>query len=270
MAASTTPKPLGPTINPTFDARIVAMPPTAVVKDPTLAHGNLAKGYLQTATLGVTNASIPLGGGSDVPSAATNSTGFFTLLFLYNPSEIDVSYSLDVDNGVTPAYLRSSADGGTAIVAAGGTLNFALLFDRTYEVNYGRSGYAHDLGVLVDTHVLSGLTGITMPLSLSQQTATGAAVHGAGASASVSASAVVGVMQMLPIWAVFPTIFGGSYGQQGTTANPSTLLPDISLMRYFGYITNWSVSYTHFNQRMVPFRCGINITMQLMSSAGWQ
>lgn len=269
MAASTTPKPLGPTINPAFDSRITNFPPSAVVRDPTLKHGHLSKGYLQTASFNAINTSIPLGGGSDVPSAANAATTFYTLLFLYNPSEIDLSYSLDVNEAPTPAYLRSSADGGTALVASGGTLTFSLLFDRTYEVNYGKSGYAHDLGVLVDMHVLAGLTGITMPLN-SAQSATAATKAGVGAGAVVSRSAVVGVMQMLPIWANFPTILGGAYGQNGTAASPASLMPDISLMRYFGYITNFNIAFTHFNQRMVPFRCGVNITMQLMSSAGWQ
>lgn len=270
MAGSSTPKALGPTINPAFDPRILNFPPTAVVSDPTLNHGHLAKGYMMTADPSLATTSIALGGGSDVPSAATKNSAFYTLIFLYNPSEVDLSFSLDPDNGVTPAYLRSSADTGTPIVATGGTLSFALLFDRTYEVNYGTSGYAHDLGVLVDMHVLMGLTGITMPLTASQKTATGAAVGSAGSTASVSPGSVTGVMQMLPIWVNFPTILGGAYGQMGTTAAPASQMPDISLMRYFGYLTNISISFTHFNQRMIPFRCGLNVTMQLMSSAGYQ
>jgi hypothetical protein len=261
---------LGPTINPAFDSRITAFPPTAVVKDPTLPHGNLTKGYMQTASPGITMASIPIGGGTDVPSASTTATAFYTLLFLYNPSEIDESYSLDTNNGVTPAFLRSSADTGTAIVGTGGTLNFSLLFDRTYEVNYGKSGFAHDLGVLVDMHVLKGLTGITMPLSAADQANALVSVAGKGAKGTISSNSVYGTMQMLPIWAVFPLILGGNYGQTQQSTTPAMMMPDISLMRYFGYVTSMSISFTHFNQRMIPFRCGVNLTMQLMSSAGWQ
>lgn len=272
MAVSNSPNVLGPSSNPNFDPRILAMPPSALVRDPTLKHGNLSRGYLQTATL-TGAALVPAGPGGE--QAAAQSGGFFSLFFLYNPTEVDVSYSLNTSEQVTPAYLRSSADSGIPLVMSGGTLGFSLLFDRTYEVNYGSAGnMAHDLGVLVDTHALFGMTGITMPLSAAQGgTGTAAAVaKGTGGSvAAVSANAVVGVMSMLPVWAVFPTILGANYGQIGTGVGKlRTPMPDISLMQYFGYITSISIAYSHFTQRMIPFRCGVQIQMQLMSSAGWQ
>jgi hypothetical protein len=266
--------------NDNFDSRIWRYAPTALASDP--SYSGLFRGYIESSSTAT--------GGQKSP---TNPQGSYSLSFLYNPSTVSVSHSLSASDQMYPPYLRSAADTGIPLRTSGGTVGFSLLFDRTYEVWDGRVGdLAHDLGVLLDVHVLYGLTGITTPLSTNQQSqlsgssapllgppsGVAGSPYGTGATSSdsdvtnlqnalsVTPNAVTGTMQMYPVWAVLAGVssaYSGS-GQAWQT------LPDISLMRYFGYIEQITVDFTHFTQRLIPFRCAVGITIQLMASAGYQ
>ncbi|KJK55520.1 hypothetical protein UK12_28050 [Saccharothrix sp. ST-888] len=240
-------------------------------------YSGLARGYIESASMVMGSQRSP-----------TNPQGSYSLSFLYNPSTVSVSHSLSAGEQMIPPYLRQATDTGIPLRTSGGGVSFSLLFDRTYEVWSGRSGdLAHDLGVLLDVHVLYGLTGITTPLSSNQAAQLGAPLlgppsgvpgspYGTGATStgsdsaslqnalSVTPNAVTGTMQMYPVWAVFAAV-SGVY-----TGGSAQALPDISLMRYFGYISSINVEYTHFSQRLVPFRCAVGISLQLMASAGYQ
>jgi hypothetical protein len=287
MATNTSsPAPLGPTTNPDFDNRILAYPPTAALDDSAYApiqlgggtqRARIARGFMQSA-VGPTYTSAGTVATTGYGAPIYSSLGTqYTLNFLYNPSSIDVSYSLDSNAQVIPPYLRSTADTGVALTATGGALSFSLLFDRTYEVNDSSKvgTYAHDIGVGVDAHVLYGLCGITMPLqqtvdlnssSKSSVAPTSGQTTSVNQAIKLTPNAIAGTMQMLPVWVTFAQI---PWSQYGTANGGRMTMPDISLQRYFGYITSIQVSFTHFNQRMVPFRCGMQITVALLSSAGY-
>jgi hypothetical protein len=246
------------------------------MSDPT--YSGLFRGYIESASL--------VSGGQKSP---TNPQGSYSLNFLYNPSTVSVSHSLNASDQMIPPYLRQAADTGIPLRTSGGTVNFSLLFDRTYEVWDGRVGdLAHDLGVLLDVHVLYGLTGITTPLSTNQATqlaplpgppsgvpgspyGTGATAGGSdstdlGSALSVTPNAVTGTMQLYPVRAVLANT---SSAYQGGGASWQQL-PDVSLMRYFGYISSINIEFTHFSQRLIPFRCAVGLSIQLMASAGYQ
>lgn len=219
-----------------FDPRIRNIPTYLPGESAGTGYG-LKHGYLVTA--------FPKG----------KSGKFYMLNFLYNPSQVVVSHSIDASNQVMPAYTRSDQDSGTPLVAAGGTLQFSLLFDRSYEMS-DKSKFntvEGTYGVMADVHVLYNMVGINSPQVIWDQGT------GESAESSVDADNVIGIMQMNPVWARF--------GQARHAFRDK--LPNLSRMEYFGYVNDITISYTHFSQRMTPVRCGVGITMQLMSTAGW-
>lgn len=179
---------------------------------------------------------------------------FYMLNFLYNPSTVQVSHSLDAANQVMPAYTRSDQDKGTPLTAAGGSLSFSLLFDRSYEMSDPTQFNTVEgtYGVMADIHVLYNLVGINMK----QQVWSSATSSDA---ASTETGDVVGIMQMNPVWVHF----------NQARHRFADKLPNMSRMSYFGYLSSVDISYTHFTQRMTPVRCAVAISMQLMSTVGW-
>ncbi|MFC9505400.1 hypothetical protein [Streptomyces sp. NPDC057002] len=180
---------------------------------------------------------------------------FYMLNFLYNPSTVQVSHGIDAANQVMPAYTRSDQDKGTPLVAAGGTLSFSLLFDRSYEMSDSTqfNKIEGTYGVMADIHVLYNMVGINAPQQVWNQG------DAEAAESSVDANQVIGVMQMNPVWCRF--------GQARHAMRDK--LPGLSRMEYFGYVSSLDITYTHFSQRMTPVRCAVSISMQLMSTAGW-
>ncbi|MFI9271868.1 hypothetical protein ACIGXM_14275 [Kitasatospora sp. NPDC052896] len=257
------------TSNSFNDGRIFNYPPIALVNDP--GYGGLTTGYITSASTTQNGQKSP-----------TNPQGSFTLNFMFNPSTVSVSHTLDASTQMVPPYLRDSSDTGVPLTTSGGTLSFSLLFDRTYEVWDGTTGnLAHDLGVLVDIYALYGLTGIVTPLSATQQTSAAGQSSSDATSSSSSSSdqsnlqnalsitpnAVTGTMQMYPVW----TVFALNSMFRGGANSPSWMtLPDIAVMRYFGYIASIGITYTHFTQNLIPFRCAVDLSVQLMASAGYQ
>lgn len=208
--------------------------------------------YLPGETGGASNGLIR---GYMVSAFPKGQTGkFYMLNFLYNPSTVQVSHSLDAANQVMPAYTRSDQDTGTPLTAAGGTLSFSLLFDRSYEMSDKTQfdSVEGTYGVAADIHVLYNLVGINMK----QQVWNSATSSDA---ASTETGDVVGIMQMNPLWVHF---------NQARHSFADTL-PNMTRMRYFGYLSSLDISYTHFTHRMTPVRCAVAISMQLMSTVGW-
>ncbi|MFH9731880.1 hypothetical protein [Streptomyces sp. NPDC017260] len=219
-----------------FDPRIQAIP--SYLPSATAGQSyELKRGYMTTA--------FPKG----------QSGKFYMLNFLYNPSTVNVSHSIDAANQVMPAYTRSDQDQGTPLTAAGGTLGFSLLFDRSYEMSDSSQFDTVEgtFGVMADIHVLYNLVGIN-----SKQQVWSSA-ESPSSTASTTGGDVLGIMQMNPVWVRF--------GQARHSF--SKQLPAISRMEYFGYLNNLDISYTHFSQRMTPVRCAVSVSMQLMSTAGW-
>lgn len=215
-----------------FDPRIQSIP--SYLPGQSKDSYGLKRGYMVTA--------FPKG----------KSGKFYMLNFLYNPSTVQVSHGIDAANQVMPPYLRSDLDEGTPLVAAGGTLSFSLLFDRSYEMSDQTqfNKVEGTYGVMADIHVLYNLVGINTPV---QPAAT------EDAEASTDTSNAIGIMQMHPVWCRF--------GQPRTSMRNK--LPHLSRMEYFGYINSIDITYTHFTQRMTPVRCAVSLSMQLMSTYGW-
>ncbi|MEV6309994.1 hypothetical protein AB0M10_15515 [Streptomyces sp. NPDC051840] len=217
-----------------FDPRIRSIP--SYLPGEKGSSFGLMRGYMVTA--------FPKGGSS-------KSNKFYSLNFLYNPSAVSVNHSTDAANQVMPPYTRSDLDEGVPLVAAGGTLTFQLLFDRTYEMSDPTkfSTIEGTYGVMADIHVLYNLVGIN----------TAQDAQATGTDEAPTSGSVVGIMQMSPVWIRF--------GQARKSF--SDQLPNMSRMKYFGYVSSIGITYAHFSQRMMPTRCAVDLSVTLMSSYGW-
>lgn len=232
--------------NPAFDKRILRL---------AQIHGSgttkFQRGFLITAQ-------------RKNPSAATRAQRRYRVNFLYNPSDLSVSHSVNLNDNATalPTELRSDADIGQVRGLTGASMSFSLLFDRTYEVAnrdiWNRPEAA--MGCYADITALYGMCGITEPTtaSTSLQTVYTApsttTTNGVAAPASAG-DQVYGVMKLNPVFAVFCPV---------RTVDSAGLRSGISMMRYYGYISSLGVQYTHWTQRMIPARCVASIGMQLL------
>lgn len=199
--------------NPKFDSRILNLPMRQVsqgyggTKDSTLYRGALVG-----RTTGRENVK-------------------YKVNFLYNPSTITETRSIDLNNGVFPDYQRVPGDTGDYQTTLNTSISFALLFDRTYEMwdsKYQNTDVG-TFGCSVDTNAFFNLCGINQ-----KQVVPG--VRGGSSSNMV----VQGPMAAVPVDLYF------GFGSPGG-------------LHYFGIISSLGITYTHFSQQMVPVRCAVDI-----------
>jgi hypothetical protein len=152
----------------------------------------------------------------------------YRLNFIYNPSDIEVGYS--IDPSVLPSTMLTEAQAAaTAFYPGMTTVSFALLFDRTYEcwdggLHGGKAGSSiySRLGVYADIGAFERLTGSSM--------------------ADGRQNNMLAIPQIM--------IFGGG-----------TLHPGLS---YVGFINSGQVSYTHFSRHMVPVRAALQVSATIL------
>jgi hypothetical protein len=125
-------------------------------------------------------------------------------------------------------------------------VGFSLLFDRTYEM--WDSNYTDTIpgvfGVRADVEAFYNLMGINQPVSQSKSAIVGK-TDLPGIPTGIADVVVQGPMRMVPSLL--------SFGNHST-----------GTLEYFGYISNFDVTYTHFTQKMVPVRCAINVGFTVM------
>lgn len=179
--------------------------------------------------------------------------GFIGVRFLYNPSEIALSYSAD-PNAPIPENVNNPLNLGQTM-AASGSLSFALLFDRTYDTwgqeermkdktNLGKQ-MAAKYGCYVDVRQFYLMLGMLAPPD--QSGTNGNSVLHGGSSTGLNNLWEVpgyelqrGAMVSTPV----QVYFGGK-----------------DSLTYYGRIEGFNVTYTHFTNRMTPNRCVINVSM---------
>lgn len=137
---------------PYFDSRISTL--QMLQKDPwaITKTGHIQHGYIKSvADLSIYNGSRPSG-----------STLGRRLTFLYNPSSVNVSHVISTSDAALDPSLRYNIDDGSIFGPTGATVNFSLLFDRTYEVsnpeNFGKP--LGERGVQADIDALYAIVGI--------------------------------------------------------------------------------------------------------------
>lgn len=177
--------------------------------------------------------------------------------FLFNPSTVQASYSLS-DSTAQAAMIFGVTAGGASSAPYVGlqqSMNFTLMFDRTYEVNSGAtSGAGFDAkvnGVEADVRAMKQFTGM-FAAATSQSGAYTSALPSGQKPVQATGTGYgpqQGIMLMMPSYCFF-----GS-GQIGGTS------------QYYGYVGSWNVQYTHFNTFMVPMRCVVDIEYTLLPLA---
>lgn len=165
--------------------------------------------------------------------------------FLYNPATIHESRSLDLNNDVLPTYARNPDDPGQYATGMNTSIGFSLLFDRTYELwDKAYAGTeAGTFGVMADVNAFYNMLNINQQVTVTPPQAIGGSVP---FSSTSYGQIVQGAMTAVPVDLYF------GYKSPGA-------------LKYFGYITQFDVTYTHFTQKMVVQRCAINIGFQVMS-----
>jgi len=205
-------------INPTFK------------QDFNTRQGNLHRGLL-------------IGGAGVVPGSKGNIQ--YKVNFLYNPSTINESRSIDLNNGVLPSYARNPDDPGSYATSLNTTVSFSLLFDRTFELwdQYYRQTQQGIYGVRSDVEAFYNLLGINIP-----QVQTNTAPQ--AAPPAINPTKVTNTIQGPMTFAPTKLYFG---------ANSKGALS------YFGYVSSINITYTHFTSAMVPSRCGIDVGFTVLS-----
>ena len=176
------------------------------------------------------------------------------LNFLYNPSTISIGYNT-ATSGAPASILayRSTTDKGAPKFPMQQTVNFTLLFDRTYELwgsynmstglpNSQTSGQSAltdptQMGVGADLICMQQLTGQFM----SQTGSVGGAITGKSTATNFQ---LQGPMIFIPTWVYFGSPTPSNY--------------------FYGWITDYQVQITHWTQLMVPMRCVIDVDFSLM------
>ena len=167
--------------------------------------------------------------------------------FLYNPSTVEATYYMSTP-GVSASLLFPNANDTSDLrVPLNQTVEWSVLFDRTYELwgSYKADGQPRggrkspnnnpgQVGVLADIYQMQQFTGMNV------------AYEGTGVRQAISDTNLggrQGIMQLIPSYVYF-----------GDTLN----------LAYYGYITEWDVTITHWTQYMVPMRCVIDIDFTML------
>jgi hypothetical protein len=177
----------------------------------------------------------------------------YSVKFLYNPSVVQVSHQTDASKAVvTPQNYRNPLDKGAWNIPLNASASFNLLFDRTYELwSETGTGRVNDLttgpedaGVRTDVEALYRVVGILQPI-------TREAGYSQAHSPYIYKNGDPGPMPLTPV----QVYFGGA-----------------NSLSYRGYISSIDVQWTHFSQLMVPMRCTVGVSMNLMvpNSSSWE
>lgn len=163
----------------------------------------------------------------------------YALNFQYNPTSFAHSASLQADIpslGTEDGGSGQGADWTAFVANSGQSVDFSLLFDRTYETWITDKNKPASLqGCLADVKVLYAMLGLYYSSS---------AAGGGGTvqnPLSIGVLSPTGVLQATPVWIYFGP-----------------------LMQYYGIIQSLNVTFTHFTQDMTPVRAAVNLSLAVL------
>lgn len=154
--------------------------------------------------------------------------------FLFNPSQLDLSHSID------PSMVRSpeqAAQNSNDVMdpdypTIGSSTGVKLLYDRTYELfsapRSGKMGFANQYGVWADV------------------------------------AAWYVYLGLLP---AYPESWEDSIITDPPVLKNSYLFIGPRLV-FYGWVTGINVTYSHWNMQMVPSRCAIDVSFQILPGPG--
>jgi hypothetical protein len=145
--------------------------------------------------------------------------------FLFNPSQLDLNHGVNTDLARNPDYTPNDDVMDITYASMGSTLGVKLLYDRTYElVGNSSANFATRYGVFADVAAWYVLLG------------------------------------MLP---EMPGDWKDSMIVAPATIKQAYLFLGLRMV-FYGWLTSIAVTYTHWNQQMVPVRCSVDLQMELL------
>jgi hypothetical protein len=234
---------------PAFAPQLTANPSPVGTSNTALQHGYMIWSDPMTSFY---SAGGPLGDGRDV------------INFLFNPSTVTSDYN--IGNASLQAAMMYQVPGDSGNLLAPlftQTVSWQLYFDRTFELLYGgnASSAVNDptvIGVQADVYAFMQFTGVLASLDNQQATQV---LGSAGASGSSAPSTTGGIMMMIPSYVYFGNA-SQQYANSGNTAANNAAVA--TQLAYFGFVSEWSVEYTHWTQNMVPIRAVISVTFTML------
>ena len=222
-------------IQPKFDARLFTMAfPLTGSQSGTIQRGYMIWDSSMASTLGY--------------------SGLPTVHYLYNPSTVAADYNIASGTAQMALDYPNPGDQSNLAIPLNQTAQWSLMFDRTFELwgQYGAGG--------TPNNVFSGGSNTNDPTSIGVQADvmqfmqftgmfTGDQLSGNGQGGLVTTQnfgASTGLMQQINCWAYF--------GASNITNN----------LKYYGYINEWSVQYTHWTQYDIPMRCVISVNFTML------
>jgi len=131
------------------------------------------------------------------------------------------------------------------------TVEWSLLFDRTFELwgSYNNDGSAVNGLAYEDVNNDPGVAGVQVDIAAMQQF-TGMNANFYSGNNSVAQSSASSA--------------GGLYNQQGIMMPVYSFAWFGKYLWFYGYVSEWDVTITHWTQYMIPMRCVINVTFTMM------
>lgn len=212
-------------IQPPFDSRIKTLAYPLEGKN----NGSLTRGYMVWE--------------KTIPGFSNNAR----VHFLYNPSSVQASFSM----GTAGATIQfpNAGDQSDLRIQLNQTASWSILFDRTYELwgQYHEDGTPKQgngpdnnnqsvYGVLADLYQMQQFTGMTVGYTPGGQVS-----H---TLSSTSLSGRQGIFQLIPSY----VYFGGGKNS----------------LAFYGYVSDWDYTITHWTQFMVPMRVIVDITWTML------
>jgi hypothetical protein len=194
----------------------------------------------------------PLGDGRDM------------INFLFNPSTVSSDYA--VGNASLQAAMMYQVPGDQGNLLAplvNQSVAWDLYFDRTYELNYGGNSSAVNdpavIGCQADVYQFMQFTGVLATLNRQQASS----ILGQPSNGSITAtptSTTGGIMMMIPCY----VFFGSALAQMNANPKSANFNALASQLAYYGFISEFSIQYTHWTTNMVPIRCVISVTFTML------
>lgn len=164
--------------------------------------------------------------------------------FLFNPQAIQVTHPIQVDRLPLGGKYNNPDFVGSPEGQFIGDVEFSLLFDRTYEMwDNSNSSMAHEWGIYADILAFYQLLGINTFSKTSSHQASLISIP---------------VKKQQSMAALYPVSFA-------TVQNAWVYFGN--KMRYYGWITNFSITYSHWSRTMIPLRGGVDISFTLIPNA---
>lgn len=219
-------------LNPPFDHRM------RMIGSPSQNPGGIKRGWIQTA--------------NDASGNAQGPNGKCRINFLFNPSTLVANHSI---SPTQPSLQQTKSNENRVpgdipfYASTGSSIGFSLLFDRTYDLWTKRGvkpTLASTFGVAADVAAFYYYFGmIPQPAE--------AALYG---PSHISEPGDPAPPVLIQKWSNLspsrPPAYFGSYIYIGDK------------LTYYGVCTSFNVTYTHWNHEMVPMRCSIDLSWQLL------